>query len=105
MADQTVIGKFDEHFVPKRNIIHDRACFHKHVQKPGETVEAFVRNLYELALHCQFGMTTDEQIRDRIVIGIHDNDVSQKLQLEPDLTLEKAIQLARQSEQIEKAEC
>lgn len=95
-----VIGKFDEHFVPKRNVIHDRACFHKRSQRAGETVEAFVRSLYELAQHCEFGAGKDEQIRDRIVIGIMDKEVSHKLQLEADLTLEKAIQLARQSEQV-----
>ncbi|CAL9684738.1 unnamed protein product [Knipowitschia caucasica] len=38
-----VIAKFTEHFVPKRNVIHDRACFYKRVQKPGESVEAFLR--------------------------------------------------------------
>ncbi|XP_013882267.1 uncharacterized protein K02A2.6 [Austrofundulus limnaeus] len=96
----TVMAKFSDHFVPKRNIIHDRACFHKRVQKAGEPVEAFVRSLYELAQYCEFGGTKDEQIRDRIVIGIQDRDVSQKLQLEADLTLERAIQIARQSEQI-----
>ena len=68
---------FCDHFVPKRNVIHERACFHKRAQKPGESVEAFVRNLYELAQYCEFGHTKDEQIRDRIVIGISDNDVSQ----------------------------
>lgn len=40
----TVIAKFADHFVPKRNIIHERACFHKRAQKPGESVEAFVRS-------------------------------------------------------------
>ena len=40
-----VIEKFDDHFIPKRNIIHERACFHRRVQKEGETVEAFIRNL------------------------------------------------------------
>lgn len=95
-----VMQKFDEHFVPKRNVIHDRACFHKRNQRAGETVEAFVQSLYELAQHCEFGAGKDEQIRDRIVIGIMDKDVSQKLQLEADLTLERAIQLARQSEQV-----
>ena len=34
------------------------------------------------------------------MIGILDNEVSQRLQLEVDLTLERAIQLARQSEQV-----
>ena len=93
-----VIEKFDEHFVPKRNVIHERACFHRRVQKEGETVEAFVRNLYELAEHCEFGTQRDEQIRDRIVIGILDKSLSQKLQMKSDLNLDTAIQMARQSE-------
>lgn len=95
-----VFQKFDEHFVPKRNVIHERACFHKRTQRAGESVEAFVRSLYELAQHGEFGNCKDEQIRDRIVIGITDKEVSQKLQLEADLTLERAVQLARQSELI-----
>lgn len=45
-------------------------------------------------------MSKDNQIRTRIVIGISDNDISQKLQLQPDISLEKAIQIACQSEQI-----
>lgn len=91
LDSDTVIGKFSNHFVPKRNIIYERACFHKRVLKSGESVEAFVRSL--------FGPTKEEEIRDRIVIGISD-DVSQKLQLEPKLALDRAIQIASQNEQI-----
>ncbi|KAI4898509.1 hypothetical protein NFI96_006164, partial [Prochilodus magdalenae] len=98
----TVVAKLDQHFVPKRNIIHERACFHRRVQNSGEPVESFVRSLYELAEYCEFGTAKNEHIRDRIVIGLTDSDVSQKLQLEPELTLEKAITVARQSEQIKK---
>lgn len=96
----TVIKKFNEHFVPKRNIIHKHACFHRCSQRQGETVEAFIRHLYELAEYCELGVAKDEQIRDWIVIGILDIEVSQKLQLEQDLTLEKAINMAHQLELI-----
>ena len=95
-----ILAKFDEHFVPKRNVIHKRARFHQRNQRQGETVESFVRNLYEITEHCDFTTSRDQQIRDRIVIGILDKNVSQKLQLKADLTLEAAIQIARQSEMV-----
>lgn len=94
-----VLKKFDAHFVPKRNIIHERAKFYQRVQNQGEGVESFIRSLYELAEHCNFeGHLKDEQIRDRIVIGLTDKQTSQRLQMKSELTLETAIQIARQAE-------
>ena len=43
-----ILAKFNEHFVLKRNIIHERAHFHQSNQNQRETVESFVRSLYEL---------------------------------------------------------
>ena len=45
-----------------------------------------MRHLYELAEYCDFGIAKEEHIRDHIVVGILDSEVSQKLQLESDLT-------------------
>ena len=95
-----VLGKFDDYFVPRRNVIHERACFHLRVQRPGEKAETFIRALYELAEHCEFGGNRDENIRDRIVVGILDKDVSRKLQLTKDLTLALTIETVRQSEEV-----
>ena len=39
-------------------------------------------------------------IRDRIVVGLLDAGLSMKLQMDPDLTLDKAVTMARQSEAI-----
>ena len=40
-----VMAKFDEHFIPKRNVIYERAKFHSRAQLSGESVEAFVAAL------------------------------------------------------------
>ncbi|KAI4884910.1 hypothetical protein NFI96_000923 [Prochilodus magdalenae] len=94
------MAKFDAYFIPKRNVIHERACFHQRMQRAGERVETFIRALYELSEHCEFGANREEHIRDRIVVGIRDKDLSRKLQLIPNLTLEMTVQEARQSEEV-----
>lgn len=91
-----VLKLFDNHFIPKRNVIHERACFNTRSQQNGESVEAFIRNLYELSEHCDFGEKKSEFIRDRI----SDKELSQRMQLESGLNLETAIQMARNSEMI-----
>jgi hypothetical protein len=46
---------------------------------PGETVETFIRSLYELADSCEFvADMKSEQIRDRIVVGILDKKFVRK---------------------------
>ena len=47
-------------------------------------------------------MLQDELIRDRIVVGIRDSHQSEKLQMDPNLTLEKAIAQSRQVESVKK---
>ena len=97
---EVVMGKFDAYFIPKRNVIHERACFYQRVQRAGEKVEIFIRALYELSEHCEFGVTREEHIRDRIVVGIRDKELSRKLQLISNLTLEMTVQEARQQEEV-----
>lgn len=94
---EVILKKYDDYFVPKRNVIHERAKFHLRSQAQGESVETFIRSLHELSEHCDFA-NRSEAIRDRLVIGINDKGLSEKLQLTKDLTLEKASEMARNSE-------
>ena len=50
----TVLEKFNTHFVPQVNVIHERATFHKRSQREGKSVEEYVRSLFELSEHAQF---------------------------------------------------
>ncbi|KAK9543155.1 hypothetical protein VZT92_000952 [Zoarces viviparus] len=91
---------FQSFFVVKKNIVYERARFNMRKQEAHETVDAFVTALYALAEHCNYGMLHDELIRDRIVVGLADTRLSERMQMEKDLDLEKAINMARQSEEI-----
>ena len=93
----TVLRLFDEYFIPKKNVFHERARFYARSQQPGESVESFIRAISDLSLTCSFG-NANEQIRDRLVLGLQDQEVARKLQLEDDPTLEDAISTARHYE-------
>ena len=58
--------------------------------------------MYGLAEHCAFGQLHDELIRDCIVVGIKDTDLSKKLQLHASLDLQKAVNAVRQRETVKK---
>ena len=51
--------------------------------------------LYTLVKYHEYGGLHNELIRDRIVVGIRDAQLSEKMQMESELTLERAVILAR----------
>lgn len=93
---------FDRHFVPRKNVIYERAKFNKRVQQPSEPVDTFITALYALAENCEYGALHDDLLRDRLVVGLKDSSLSERMQLDKDLTLAKAITMARQSEEIKR---
>ena len=95
-----VTEKFEGYFVKRRNAIFKRAKFNQRRQEPGEPVDSFITSLHCLAEHCAYGDLHNQMIRDRIVVGLQDVSLSEKLQLDPDLTLEKAVTAARQKEAV-----
>jgi len=102
---EVVKGKFESisYFVVKRNVIFERAKFNLRSQKDNyESVENFITDLYCLAEYCEFGTLKDDLIRDRIVVGLKDKKLSEQLHLDSQLTLEKAVAKARQSETVKK---
>eukprot|EP00731_Ephydatia_muelleri_P009750 Em0005g336a len=96
-----VVKKLDDFFKVRRNVIFERARFNRRSQLDGETVDQYIAVLHNLAENCDYGMLKSELIRDRIVVGIRDSALSQRLQLDPDLTLEKAMRVARQREAVQ----
>ena len=95
-----VRDKFKDYFVKRKNVVFERAKFNRRVQEEGEPVDAFITSLYNLAENCSYAGLREELIRDRIVIGIRDISLSERLQCNEELTLAKAITSCRQQEAV-----
>jgi len=95
-----VMEEFDNYFQVRKNVIFERVRFNKRNQLPKEPVDHFISEIHGLADRCDFKNMKDELICDRLVVGIQDNALSERLQLEPDLTLDKAERLIRQREAV-----
>ena len=80
-------------------MIFEKARFNQG-NKEGETAENYITQLYMLAEHCNFGEMRHEMFRDRLVVGIRDTALSRSLQLQAELTLEKAKKKIWQQEVI-----
>ena len=87
----SVMSKFDKYFKVHRNVILERARFNQCNQLAG---------LYTLIETCEYGNLTEELLWDRLVVGICDPSLSKRLQMDPELTLEKAKRIARQREAV-----
>jgi len=60
------------------------------IQGDSETVDTFVTALYVLAEHCNYRLLHNELICDKITVGLRDRQLSERMKLDKDLTLESA---------------
>ena len=80
-------------------MIIEHTKFKKCSQPPHEPVEQFIASLYNLAADCNFGELKDKLILDTIVVGIRDASLSERLQIDLELTLKKPKQLSNKEKQ------
>ena len=76
------IDKFDSHFKVRWNTIFERAHFNRRSQKEEESAEQYITELYRLIEFCEYGDFKEEMLPDRLVVGIRDAALSDKLQTE-----------------------
>ena len=94
-----MVGKFKQLFV-RQHVIYERARFNQRQNEPCESVNTFTTALYTLTEHCVYGAMHDEMIRDLIVIGLSNLHLSEKIQLEANLTLGKTVTQTRPAESV-----
>ena len=93
----TVIKKFEEFCMGETHEVYESYKFHRRNQEKEENIDTYVTVLRKLAKSCNF-QEEDRMIRDRIVIGVYDDTVREKLLEDKDLTLKKATKICRAHE-------
>ncbi|KAJ8046478.1 hypothetical protein HOLleu_05158 [Holothuria leucospilota] len=96
---EQAVRTLETHFKPTVNVVAERYRFRQRAQLPGEPVDSYISSLRELASTCEFRDFADEMIRDQLVEKTTSTKLRERLLLEKDLTLTKAITLARNMEQ------
>ena len=99
---KTSIERLDAHFCPKSNITFLRFKFFNVKQDENQPVDDFINELKTKAQDCEFKELTDGLIRDRIVCGLSNMKLQERLLREPELTLDRAIHLCKADEDIRK---
>lgn len=95
-----VLVKFDEYCEPRTQVIYERYRFNNRKQEPGESISAYVTELRVIAKNCAHNeITPDEILRDRLVLGVRDEKLRERLLRVNDLTLTKAVDICKASEQ------
>ena len=95
---EVVLKQFGTYCNPRRNTVYERHRFWSRDQADGETIDQWVTELKTRAASCEFGDQRDLLIRDKIVFGIRDERIKERLLRESGLTLTKALDLCRAAE-------
>ena len=94
-----VLRKFAEYCQPRKNVPFERYKFNKRTQESGESYEQYKTTLRKLSEACEFDtITPNEILRDRLIFGIHDTKVRERLLRETNLTLIKTDEICRAAE-------
>ena len=87
-------NKFQEYFIPKRNITYERYTFNIREQQ-NKNIETYYAELKKLAKSCEFGELTNSLIKDRMIIGMKDDTLRQRFLQEStdrELSAEKVVE-------------
>ena len=97
-----IVKIIQDHLYPKPSFIAERYKFSKRNQLEHETVSEYIASLKRLSIHCEFGASLNDYLRDRLVSGIKSESTKQRLLAEASLTYDDAVKIILSVETAEK---
>lgn len=95
---EEVYKAFENYCTPKTNESVETQIFFSRLQKDGENFNDFYTDLRKLSGTCNFGDLRDRLVKDRIISGIREDRVKDRLLREENLSLEKCIRICKAAE-------
>ncbi len=95
---EQITTAFDNYCNPKKSETIERYKFFSRNQISTESYDKYITELKILAATCNFALLHDSLLRDRIVCGILDNNLRERLLRESELDLDKCVQICRATE-------
>ena len=98
---ELVKQRFNNHFVARKTKLYERMRFNTRTQQQGESIDQFITDLHTIGKKCEYGPLLEEFVRDRIIAGMLNRNLSTQLQnLESEPTLEQVVSRVRHSEHV-----
>ena len=86
-----LVATLTKHKAPTPTRVVQRFRFNSCTREQNEDLSTFVARLRTLAEHCEFGETLNDMLCDRIVVGINNDKIQQRLLSEEKLDFDKAV--------------
>lgn len=93
-----IVKELKEYFDPEPNEILENYRFYLYKQKEEHSCDEFLKELRRLSAHCNFGAYLDTALRNQFVFGLKSQPMRIRLLEKKDLTLAKAIEIAKAME-------
>lgn len=93
----TVIAKFDQHFIRQTNKMYERYVFNKRDQEQGERIDSYITMRHNLMKSCNFC----EYLHDSLlckVLGVRDNQARKRILQLSTLNLGQCIDICQSCE-------
>ena len=93
-----VLERMETHCIGEANVTYERFLLDRRQQHQGESFDAFLTGIKEIANRCQFGDKLDEMLIDQIVFGVLDDGLRKRLLQKKGLSLTSCVDMCRAHE-------
>lgn len=81
-------------------MVHDQHIFFTRDQKDYENIDRYVKQLRRLAIPCEFGKLIETLIKGRLICGIRNNKLKERLLRESNIRLDRGLDICRYEEAV-----